>query len=242
MPVIYGKKWTGTRADFKRPMRVRRLNYRQKNQVKTIISRQLETKYFYGYLQSKSITNSMSFDRLTAIPQGDQENERVGEEVVLRSLKLRYTVHSADSSLVLGPDDYNLVRVIVFQWRNRDTVDVPSQSTLLRTAGPMTGFIDYVVSPHNKDSTEMYKILYDKRHLLTNDAVYDGTSVSLVRGAGSVKHATVNIPLKKIRRHLKFSTDSNAAVGHLYIALISDSSITPHPTGDFTWEIAYKDG
>lgn len=240
MPVSYGKRWSGRRRVVRR-YRGGKLTKRQAKQVKTIISRNIEKKNHWAAAGGSDVTSSMAFHRMTSLVEGTGVNERVGQRVKLNYLHFRYTFSTNTSGLLLNADERNRVRLIIFQWKMDDDYYAPTQAEILET---LSGFAPEVLQLTNVREHDKFTLLYDRTHDLFNTPTYNGTSVSPYAGpASQYTSNTLRLNIKKARKYIDFNEDGTdfKGTGHIYCAVISDSSVTPHPQYEITWNFGFTD-
>lgn len=219
----------------------RKLNKRQKRQVKRLMNIRSELK-FHGFQQNGITisTTPVSYD-VTAIAQGDADTDRIGDRLMwASSCEARFQLYGPESGTGLVNDIYDTVRIIVFQFHPKATTgSSPAVADILLT-GP-TGAID-VNSHYNHDRRQDYKIVFDKTVVLMNN------QNSTVGGAGFTTYQTSHvrmikrrIRLNRIRKQCQFSGGSVDATNKFFMILLSDSSATPHPTINTNLRFYFRD-
>lgn len=180
----------------------RKLNKRQRSDVKRLIALNQEPKYFPVYAGYASVNTSGTITKWTTIPQGDTNITRDGQEIVFKSIDLRYSVFSSAAAVMIG----NAFRIIVFQWRPDDNLDNPGLSQILDSS-----FTQPCFAPYNHNTRQKFKVLYDRLH-----AVYNG-------GVGE-KAFHALIPAKKANKHIRYVT-GNTGTNMIFVLVISDAAI-----------------
>lgn len=134
-----------------------KLNKRQARQVKQLITRRQEKK-FIDYAVNTSIDAGGSVSSMVAPPLGDEDDERIGDEIYMKNLQLKLAIHAADTT--------NVVRFILVRWLLNSATAVPAVTDILQYANYM--------SPYNWDTRKQGKvqIIYDRIIPLT----YTGTA------------------------------------------------------------------
>lgn len=194
------------------------LNATQKRQVQRIIKNNLERKYFLSGFPAASVSNTMTLTSCQNIAQSDDNDGRIGNEVRLVQVKLRL-----DCTLV---DSTNIVRVILFKWRENDQFNAPTAAQLFGL-GP-SGGIDANSFP-NDEHSQTFMILWDKTFIGSG-----GSSADTLR-----QFATKTIPLAGKSQY--YSGATVTGTNKIYIAYISDSSAVSHPSLTWWCEVAYTD-
>lgn len=223
-----------TKAQFKRDYdpetrKQRKLNVRQKRQVKTIVSRKFEPKAFQAQAAPAAISTTAQIVHLSPIAQGNSNITRVGNMVELKSIESRIHLITNAASFALM-DIFNFVRVIVFQWK--DNV-VPVATDLLLNGS--SGVVD-VGSLYNHDNRNQFKIVSDNLMRIMGDGV-NGSTSKLIDARHNMSFG------KGILSKLEWVGNSvTNGYNQLYILLVSDSSATPHPLVYITFKLIFKDG
>ena len=178
-----------------------------------VVNKNVEWKYYSVY-NNANVTTSGSIVDLSAVPQGDTDITRDGDELTASSLGYRY-------SWVNG-DDNQMCRIIFFQWF--------PQTTPVVTDIPLTTTGNGIQFMYHTDKAPMYKILYDESEVL--NVKFTGGSEN-----GPVHSGKIKIPRKKIQFQAGGTTGSNK----VYALLLSDSSVASHPGARLITKLNYKD-
>lgn len=161
-----------------------------------------------------SIPNTMSFNQISAAPQGDADSDRSGDQLYIKSIHWSWEVVGADAT--------NRIRLIIFQWHGDSTANFPTAANLLQDTSTVAG--DFGV--FRKDTRKSYTVLYD-RDIATN--TYNMNKVG-----------KVNI-YKGFRKKVDFLAGTTGGSGQLFTALISDSSAVAHPSISSQCILRYTD-
>ena len=172
---------------------------------------------------------------LTSIAQGDQSTERIGHTINPTSVILRYRFRGTDGT-IFSNDQYNNVRVIVFQWFADAANDPPSALRILNSYGT----VPYCTEQYDTRDSDKYKILYDKCHKMETTAAYYDTSSSTAYTYTSGTN-TIRVKLKNLRKVVYKNFLSTPGTGAVYVLFFSDSSVTPHPVLHGTAKLTYSD-
>jgi len=195
------------------------------SQVKSLIRMVQELKYFAYSQVGVSVSSGMfitggPFD----VAQGTGDQQRDGDRLQWCGkidLKMSFTVQ----------DNYNVFRFVIFQWH-------PSSSPIgtdVFINGP-SGVVDYW-SQYNHDNRQQYKILFDKTYVLVGNGTagtYPGTTSSHI-----VKHYSIS--LKKAQKYAQRIGGGLTGTNRMYMAMVSDSSVVPHPVLNCTTKIFFRD-
>lgn len=195
-----------------------KLNRSQSAQVKRMIKSNEETKYFRPGVIVSSCSNVANITALGNIAQGLGGQDRIGSQVTFERVKVKLDAIVSDST--------NIIRFILFKWKENDTFTVPTALQILSNG--LSGAPD-VWSFYNDETSQSYQILYDKVFVGSN-----GGSSDTIR-----QFAQRNI---KLGHKVKFFSDSTTTgTNKLYQLNISDSAAVVHPTLSWITEIQYTD-
>lgn len=211
-----------------------KLNERQKRQVKRLIGSRVETKHINVHTTT-SVTGAGYIGDVTYCAQGLDDHQRVGTEIMLKSLNLNYLIRCGDET--------NELRVMLVQWME-DTKNgiLPTFQDVLNPNAP-----SYLTAQHNFLDAKPFKVLYDRIHSLAGDgAVGGGTYVISPYGPASVTHNRVRIFGKKLSKKVHFEEGPDPEVDGLnkiYLMMISDSPgiSLVHPSVEYDCLINFTD-
>lgn len=195
-----------------------KLNRSQALQVQRMISRSQEKKWAEPGIVTEAISIAGTVSSLMNITQGTGQNNRVGDDIRPKMIKLRLDCTIADAT--------NVVRFIVFRWKENDQFVAPVTTSILDNG--LSGAPD-IWSFYNKDTSQSYEIIYD-----TLFCGAGGSSASNLR-----QFRVKNIPLKgKVKFYSDASTNGS---NKLYALRISDSAAVSHPTLSWLAEVTFTD-
>lgn len=208
----------------------RKLNPRQKREVKKLIDVGTELYYQVGTLNNQSITTVGSiigtpFD----IAQGITDSDRTGDSIHwcgTMEFRIRIT-----NGLGSTGDVYNNVRCIIFQYHPNTT---PTIGTVLLTGA--SGVIDFL-SPYSHDNRQTYKILFDK----VFTTVGNNSSASNPYADNVTLYRSYKISLKRATKKVQYVAGTTVGTNRFFIILLSDSSLVTHPTVSYTTKVFYRD-
>lgn len=207
--------------------RQRKLNRRQKKEVKSLIGRNLEKKFVEGYQTSTGITYGGTLLNMNAPATGTGASGRIGDRIKVSSIELMYEC--------IGYDTTNKIRVIIFKWTNDNAVYAPNVTSIL--SNTYTSTVDAPLAPYNWDNMKAgdFQVCYDKIHALSwnDNAAIPGsqTIVQKVKLVGKRLH----------NKHMNLNTGAVTGEGMYYILAISDSAIAGHPKFSFISRLIYTD-
>lgn len=195
-----------------------KLNKTQEIQVRRLISKQAETKTWVKGALSQSASLVHVITSVTDISLGQTDNTRIGNHVHMKNLNGRVTILNADAT--------NVIRVIIFKWKENDTFNVPTAAQVLAN-GPSGG--PDVYSTYNRDSPGNYTII--------KDFFFVGNGNSAASNLIQKKEFKV-----KLSGKTQFYSDvGTSGTNKYYIMYQSDSAAVNHPTVSYNLEFDYTD-
>lgn len=197
------------------------LNKRQKQQVKSLISRRQELKFYVSQTNAQAVSSAGVIFQLSVIPQGDTDTSRDGDRLYLESMHVKGSITIADT--------VNLFRLIFFQWKPTST---PLISNILLN-GP-SGGID-VYSHYNHDTRQEFKILFDRLYH------QEGNSSAAVAPYTPTSQIIVNFMRYKMNRQLQYQGGGTTGTNQIYYIAISDSGVIPHSELDMSVKFLFRD-
>lgn len=159
------------------------------------------------------VSSTTALNKLTAIPQGTTDFNRIGDQCKLKNIQMRFQLACADT--------IQTYRLTVFRWNRDDAVSTPTAAILYQTIGSS------ISSNPNWDNIRKgdFTLLYDKviTQTLANNA---NTFIKVFR---------------KINSRIDFNGSGNTGKGHIYIAMTSDSGVASHPVIDQYSRVVFTD-
>lgn len=185
----------------------RKLTPAQKRQVKIIVGRNVEKKFYDRNLAGNSPSASgLIVGSVINMNQGNNDTGRIGDKITLKNMKIRTTIVGADST--------NFVRLIWFQWTPLNSVQAPTLAALMQD--PLTWN-----SPLNESNgvANLFRVISDK--------IY---SCSLA-GSTAARSFTTTLYGRKIpRKQIEYQPSQATGYNQIYCAMYSDSVAASHPT------------
>lgn len=161
---------------------------------------------------AQTVDSTGTLQKLTTIPQGDTDSTRDGDALKLCKFEFRGQSNFADST--------NATRLLIFRWNQDDSSAAPAGITdLLQTATPF--------SPFNRDNERARKF----------DIIVDHLFVTANCGPGTEKLEVI----KEMRSKIAFQASANTGTGHIYSAMVSDSTATTHPGLNYVVRVYFTD-
>lgn len=216
------KRFKTAQRDFKK------LNEMQKNQVKRIVNKRRELKYYTYTYSGISVTTTGALTGLPFdIPQGITDKSRVGDQYELcGKIDMRLQVNANDV--------FNQMRFIIFQWKGVSTIAPKPDITDVLLVGP-SGIVD-VHSSYAHDTRSSYTILFDK----TFTPIGNGTA-NYPLTTSSVINRRFLISLKKAAKDVDLIAGGGQGKNRLFFFYISDSSAALHPTFTASIKTVFRD-
>lgn len=151
---------------------------------------------------------------ITAIPQGDTDITRDGDQLFMGSISFfrRWT----------AGDDVNVGRFIIFQWF---PATVPVGTDILNTN---FGFAP--VYHYDTDRAYQYKILFDSITTVNNNFTGQNKETAIKR-----------MKVRPKRKKIQFIAGGTTGTNKIYVLTTSDSVIATHPSIDATFRVNYMD-
>lgn len=182
--------------------------------VKRLIRKNEEIKYANVNNQI-SPTTSVGIYTLANTSQGVGGGSHVGDECILKSLWLRYTMDVQDIS--------NYLRVLIFVWKPNMGYVAPTPANILKTTTAPYN----LTSMYQEDGEDQYRILYDVTHCLSTQA-----------GTPYVKSETIQ---RKLNLRQDYTTGTSDCSNNLFILLVSDSAVAPSPFITWSSRVGFTD-
>lgn len=184
-----------------------------------VVNSTAEKKTVSTYSYSNNVDATGFQFNATNISQGDTDGTRDGDQLLIRSVEME--LHPW---LGATPDTNNIVRVMLVQWyglaSSLTVGDVLQVTSALNSS--------CVMSPYNHDNRYQFKVLYDRRFVLSAN----GTST----------HFQKVMITRGFRRKVQYVAGSaTSATNGVYMLAFSDSISGPHPALDYNVKINYSD-
>lgn len=183
-----------------------------KKEVKKAVARDQEFKMLDTQIQQNATTAGV----LTPLDNpsvGTADNQRIGDEIVVRSIRAAFKI------TMQGSSTNDVVRIIIFA--DKHGYNVPLVTDLI---GPI-GTTQSVISPYSRFYKERFHVLYDKLFVLNN--------------AKTQNYAFV----KKFKRRMRSRfAGVSSFTNQLYVLHISDESTSGNePLIDGWFRVTYTD-
>lgn len=188
-----------------------------KKKVRAVIQDAAEHKWI-DTTANTTVSSTGTFFQMPIPTQGSTRNERVGDDINIRSWNWRIamTVASADVT--------NFIRIIVFSWNQLAALGAPTTADILDAP------LNPIVSTIGRYS------LAEKRMTLVYDRVFKLSSF----GDSYTQFHKINIFGKRLP-HKRQDIAGGNAVGLMYMLAISDSSAAAHPGFNYYNRFTFTD-
>lgn len=163
---------------------------------------------------------------LSLVVQEKKDTNKIGDVITLESIYVKmHFIHTITATV--SQDVFNLVRAIIFQWKEDDAT-LPTGFNILQIPAAADNFRD-VLSPLHIDKSGKYKVLYDKTFLVdqrNNLQVMDSVFIQ-----------------KGFDPKIQYTEASDRGLNHIYLLVLSDSAngSVDHPKMAFHSRIRYYD-
>lgn len=215
------------------------LNAAQKAQVRAItrglLRNEVEVKAFDTTTNSFTVSTAGSVAKLTTVTQGATQVTRVGDRLKKKRLDFKYSIQVGATGLIAAADQYNTVRVIIFEWHMDDGLAAPVVANVLTTTPTNKSLAMY-----NYDTDHDYRILYDRSHVVYNTPIWNGAAVQWNHGPDGT-FCNERVQTLELKGDIEFDAGSSFGTGHLYALFISDSAFAPNPSCEFVSRLLFED-
>lgn len=162
--------------------------------------------------------------------QGVADNQRVGDSIKLKMLTIRITFFN-NYGMTANPA--NLGRLIIFQYKQSNTVSAPLLSNMFIT-GSGSGEVN-VYSSQNRDNAHIYTILYDRPFFTAGSGGSSATE-------SYQRHMVIKVPLKFAKKQINFLAGGVNATDQIYLCVLGEQgTVGSNPFCTYDWMIRYTD-
>lgn len=214
--VLYRKTADGRKIVMKR----RPVSNSTKRYVKGAISRRMEKKRV-DVTDLGSSSNTIIIDELAGdnIAQNTTGTDgRVGDKINLESFDFWIRTYIPETSVPITQDNVNVIRVILFQWKESTT---PIGGDILQDPNTFLSQLNYL-------TRDRYKILKDFNMIMT----FNGPNDALKK---------ISISKNKMLKSINYYNAGNSDYGRIFVLLVSDSLGAPHPVYEYYSRVLYSD-
>lgn len=210
------------RGQFRRKRKtLRRKRKTIMRKVATMVDKKLAKNTELRFLDTNQTASAIDttgfFSSLTLVGQGDHDDQRQGDKLTPKNLKINMNFVCGDST--------NIVRCLILRWKQLNSAVAPIQADVMELTGAAGALAP--ISHYNHDKRSAYQVLHDKTIYL------NGVDKP------QVKH-NVYLNLKKYPK-IKYLATTTNGYDHIYIGFISDSGAATHPSVNFTARFNFVD-
>lgn len=219
-----------------RARRGRKLTPRQKQEVRTLINRRAELKYFHSVLAPAISTSAFAITGVPFdIPQSagaSTDTTRIGDSITwCGTLEMNFNMVNSNAQ------NYNYERIIIFQWHDASSAaPVPTVAHVLLN-GP-SGAAD-ILSSYNHDYRHQYTILFDN--------VYSTAGLT-TSAANTPTTSATNLPVQRIRisltklakKNVQYIAGSGQANNRLFI-ISGSGDVVNGPVISWDTKVFFRD-
>lgn len=206
------------------------------------LSKEVETKVFIASATPQSMVQTGAAYHVSAVPQGDGNQERVGDEIVCKKLRFKYHLRSNGEieagGLITVPLATNIARVLVLRWA--PVASTPTISDILED-----GTVDAtnnVFLPYKSGKPAAFEILYDRTHVLHPTATRYSTT-PYQTGLVDQQFHEVAIDLRGKRINYSDWTSGVAGIGRIFLFYLGNYNpgASSYPNIQFVTQLSYSD-
>jgi len=190
--------------------------------VKKVLAKQIEKKSHLLSGGFDSVDYPGNITHLSPIAQGDEDFDRVGDQIYLTKVTMRGMVTAGDTT--------NKVRLVVFRWNSEGT---PTIAKVIRNYQGTGSDLDFL-RPVNHDNKTHITVLYDKWWRLN---------------LASAEYSMNDVPFSFVRygkrlgaKKIFYEEASTTPIkGGIYALAFSDSGAVANPSVAYEMEVEYTD-
>jgi len=193
-------------------------------QVRQILTAGKEMKFFDSKEYQQAATSTPTQLALSAVPQGDTDSQRDGDQINLRSLWIKFETYLQGTG---GTNDFtDQVRLMVYRWHPMSTGSAPVPASVLQDLSVAQSA---TMTPWTWDNRKDYTVVLDKTFNLSGN------------GPSDIGY-TVKFNWKEPGIASHFSSGSTTLqTNGLFAMIASDSLVATHPTFNFYSRLEYTD-
>jgi len=193
-------------------------------QVRSLMTAGMEMKFFDSKEYAQSCTTTPTQLALSAVPQGDTDSQRDGDQINLRALWIKFETYLQGTG---GTNDFtDQVRLVIYRFHPMSTGSTPVPATVLQDlsvaqSATMTAF--------TWDNRKDYTVVLDKTFNLSGN------------GPSDFGYTTkFNWKAPGIPSHFS-SGSTTLQTNGLFAMIMSDSLVATHPQFNIYTRVEYTD-
>lgn len=184
---------------------------------RSALNKVIEWKRLAGTVSNLATTNTGILSDLCVIAQGQQIDERIGNELNMSSVRIRGHLYGNAAASIPA-----FVRIVAFQWV---PIIAPAVSDILRITAALETEAFW-----NRDTADMYKIRWNRTFKLSANTASGNFAIAFDK--------KIVIPYPD--RTVKYNVGSTNGTGKMYLLYITNA-VTNTPTISFESVTNYSD-
>jgi len=193
----------------------RKLNVRQKLQVKRIVGKQDQDKFLDNSSNNNPDPTGVVF-KITMPGQGDTESSRDGDQIMLKKLHVNVGVANADTT--------NFLRMVIVRWRDNDAT------------APVINDIFQSATPGALGQLNWYNLQSGRMHVIC-----DHRYTTSLNGPAAAQYVYDFYGRKLGKKKVVFNPGVLTGTDMIYVAVVSDSTVVAHPFIGLNWRLTFTD-
>jgi hypothetical protein len=193
-------------------------------QVRSLLSRAQEHKFFDSKEYAQSATTTPTQLAISAVPQGDTDSTRDGDQINLKSLWVKFETYLQGAG---GTNDFtDQIRLMIYRYHPMSSGSVPVPATVLQDLSVAQSA---TMTPTTWDNRKDFTVVLDKTFNLSGNGPSDlGYTAKFVwKEPGIPAH---------------FSAGSTTLqTNGLFALIMSDSLVATHPQFNLYTRVEYTD-
>lgn len=174
--------------------------------------------------------------KMTNMSQGLLDNNRVGDEINIKSIHVRGLLTAPYGATTNSSVTF---RLFVVQYKQNEAIQAPTIGDMLLQSNANEGADYGTFSSRNIDQLGVYHVLYDRLHTL----VTGNANANNYGQPNSEKHFQFKVPMKYLKRKIQFiAAGNNATNGIWFIATTNRTTKAGgNPQITVNWDISFTD-
>lgn len=177
-------------------------------------------KYFETLLTAAAMSTTFQLLDITAITQGQSQNERIADTVWLERIDMSYQINTANT------DVFNVARLGLFKWKESSALALPTAADLFTN---YTNALNH--SFFNFERRQTYGVFMDNKINLSGVAASPTDNSQVL--------TEKQIPLNAHR--IDYDIAATTGIGKIYLYFFSDSAALPFPQLEINFRVWYYD-
>lgn len=189
------------------------LSKKQKSQVKSIVNKNLEKKYYIAANGTTAVSPGPTLNPidLLAPTQGTSDNDqRIGDAIKLKSAEIRMSLRTSKT------DEF--IRVIVFQYKGDSSLAAPVLTDLLQSTSAVNDAAFISSYTNDKKRAGRFHVLHDRVHFMGTNGD-DGCPRNVA--------VSKRLNLKFASKDVSFMNGGVEGQNKIYMYVLTDAVTTP---------------